>query len=271
MAAPCDWVVDPVELGVCSTWGDYSPDLQATALNLATLYLWSATGRRFGLCPLTVRPSQRRFEPVAYQAFPMWPGDSASYVSGPFLFAGRWFNSGCGSACCGVRACAVVLRGPVASIDEVLVNGDLVPSSAYRVDVTGGAYLLVRVDGACWPVCQNFERETDQDGTFEVTYEIGSPLPAALEIATALLACEYAKSLTGASCALPARMTRLTRQGVEVEVAPADPKEGRTGIRAVDDVVFALNPSRRQRPPVLLSPDLPENCDRVTVVQVGGS
>jgi hypothetical protein len=267
----CPWDVDPTDLGVCSTWADYPETTQEAALSMATLYLWGVTGRRFGLCPLTVRPSQTRWDPVAYQAFPVWPGQESNGPSGPFLFGGRWFNAGCGTACCGARACAVVLRGPVASIDEVLVDGDEVPSSAYRVDVTDGTYLLVRVDGECWPVCQNFSRETEQDGTFEVAYRIGSEPPAALLIAAALLACEYAKGLTGGACRLPARMTRLTRQGVEVEVEPASPDEGRTGIREVDDVIASLNPSRRQRPPLLLSPDLPERCDRVTVVPVGGS
>ena len=36
MPAPCDWAVDPVALGVCSTWADYPEELQDTALELAT-------------------------------------------------------------------------------------------------------------------------------------------------------------------------------------------------------------------------------------------
>ena len=269
MAAPCDWDVDPTE--VCSAWADYSEQAQETALQLATLYLWANTGRRFGLCPITIRPSQSRWSPVAYQAFPVWPGQETSGPVGPFLFGGRWFNAGCGTACCGNRACAIVLRGPVASIDEVLVDGEVVPSSAYRVDITDGTYLLVRTDGLCWPVCQNVTRETDEEDTFEVSYVIGSVPPPALLTAAGLLACEYAKGISGGACRLPARMTRLTRQGVEVEVEPPSPDEGRTGIREVDDIIAALNPSGRQRPPLLLSPDLPENCDRMTVIPVGGS
>jgi hypothetical protein len=272
MPAPCDWDVDPEDLGVCSTWTEYPAELQSTALNLSTLYLWAVTGRRFGICPLTVRPNQSERGEVAYQAFPVIPGsqDGMGVPGGPFLFAGRWFNSGCASACCGDQGCAIVLRGPVASVDEVLVDGEEVPSSAYRVDVTGGTYLLVRMDGQCWPSCQNFTLTTDQPGTFEVTYGIGRAVPDALLVAAALLACEYAKGLSGGPCKLPAKMTRLSRQGVEVEVASADPEDGKTGIREVDDVIAALNPSKRQRPPVLLSPDLPEACDRVTV-WAGGS
>jgi hypothetical protein len=84
-----------------------------------------------------------------------------------------------------------------------------------------------------------------------------------------MLACEYAKSLNGGACKLPAKMTRLSRQGVEVEVSSPDPIDGRTGIREVDDVIAALNPSRRQAPPLLLSPDIPGACDRMTVVPAG--
>lgn len=269
---PCSWdVVDPSE--VCSDWDSYTQTVKDTALWLSSTWLWAATGRQYGACPVTVRPSQSRIgEPVAYQDFPVTPGqDGLGVPGGPFLFGGRWFNAGCASACCGNSACAVVLRGPVASIDEVLVDGEEVPSSAYRVDVTGGAWLLVRVDGECWPTCQNFSLASTEPGTFEVTYGFGRELPEALAIATAMLACEYGKSLTGGACALPAKMTRLSRQGVEVEVATPNPVEGESGIKAVDDVVAALNPSRRKSPPLLFSPDLPESCDRMTVIGVGGS
>lgn len=267
MPAPCNWDVDPAALGVCPGWADYPEVTQDAALSFSTFFLWAATGRRYGPCPVVVRPNQTDRGEVAYQAFPVAPGLSGLGVpGGPFLFGGRWFNAGCASACCGNSACAVVLRGPVAGVDQVLVDGEVVPPSAYRVDITRGVYLLVRIDGECWPACQNFSREVDEEGTFEVAYEIGLALPSALELAAAMLACEYAKGLAGGPCKLPARMTRLSRQGVEVEVASADPAEGQTGIRYVDDVVVMLNPGKRTYPPVLLSPDLPEACDRSTVV-----
>ena len=256
MVQPCNWDVDPVALGVCSGWADYPEATRETALVLASTFLWGATGRQFGVCPVTVRPNQPGGTEVAYQAFPVAPGLSGLGVpGGPFLFGGRWFNAGCVSACCGNQACAVVLRGPVHSVDEVLVDGEVVPASAYRVDVTGGAYLLVRIDGECWPACQNFTAEPGEAGSFVVTYGYGLALPLALQVATALLACEYAKSLTGGPCKLPTKMTRLSRQGVEVELEPPSPEDGRTGIREVDDLIQSLNPSRRQRPPVVLSLD----------------
>lgn len=266
---PCAW---EVSCPPCSGWDDYTRDTKDSALWLASTFLWAATGRRFGICPVTVRPAQgrRMAEPVQYQTFPVTPGaQGLNQPGGPFLFAGTWYNAGCSSACCGNRACAVVLDGPVASVDEVLVDGVDVLPSAYRVDVTNGVYLLVRVDGQCWPTCQNFTAETTEPGTFEVTYGLGRALPPALQVATGLLACEYAKSLTGGACALPARMTRLSRQGVEVEVAPPDPENGMTGIKMVDDIVTALNPSKRHSPPRVMSPDLAGDCDRRTIVPAG--
>jgi len=269
---PCStWDVDPLALGVCPAWGDYAPAVQDASLELATFWLWAATGRRFGPCPLTVRPLQvRRGEPIQYQTFEVVPGaEGMNRPGGPFLFAGRWFNAGCASACCGTSACAIVLRGPVYAIDEVRVDGETIPASAYRVDIANGAHLLVRIDGECWPSCQNMTAEPDETGSFEVAYEIGEAIPTVLALAAGALACEYGKYLTGGTCALPARMTRLARQGVEVEVAAPDPAAGVSGIKLVDDVVALLNPSGRKAPPRVMSLDLPESCDRFTVVQAG--
>jgi len=270
MAAPCDWDVDPVALGVCDDWADLSPERQATALALATSYLWAATGRRFGVCPVVVRPSQGGRSETAYQTYAVIPGAQSGLgvPGGPFLFGGRWFNSSCASACCGDSACAVVLRGPVASVDEVMVGDEVIPPSAYRVDITGGAWLLVRTDGECWPLCQNFTADAGEPGAFTVEYGFGQPLPLALQVAAALLACEFSKSLTGGPCKLPSKMTRLSRQGVEVELAAPDAGET-TGIREVDQVIRSLNPTGRQSPPVLYSLDLPEACDRVTAIGAG--
>jgi hypothetical protein len=261
---PCSWdVVTPD----CAGWADYPTETQDKALWLASTFLWAATGRRYGTCPVTVRPAQGRYEPWRYRAFPVWPG-SEPYAGGPFLFAGQWFGSGVTSACCG-NVCGVVLAGPVAAVAEVLVDGEVVSPAAYRVDIAQGAWLLVRTDGTCWPICQNFTAEADAVGTFEVTYDQGTPLPEALAIATGLLACEYAKALTpGQTCALPAKMTRLSRQGVEIEVAPPAPGEGRTGIKMVDDVITSLNPSGRKAPPMIMSPDLMPR-DRVTSIYPG--
>jgi hypothetical protein len=262
--ALCGWDIDPSALGVCPDWDDYPEELRDSALQLSYMFMWAATGRRFGVCPVTVRPSQPKCTPAQYQAYPVWPGQDGGYVSGPFLFAGQWFNSGC-TSCCNAGGCAIVLRGPVTDVTEVLVDGEAVSSSAYRVDVAQGAYLLVRTDGLCWPSCQNMTAATTEDDTFAVTYGYGREIPIALRIATAMLACEYAKALTGGACKLPARMTRLARQGVELEVEAVGGEQGKTGLREVDDVIAMLNPGGLKSPPIVLSLDLPEHGDRFTI------
>lgn len=268
MTLPCAWdVVVPSEL--CSDWSARPQAIRDTALWLSSTYLWGATGRQYGPCPVTIRPLQPQAGEVAYQSFE-GIADGLGTAGGPFLFGGRWFNAGCASACCGANACAIVLRGPVASVDEVIVGEDIVPPSAYRVDISKGVYLLVRTDGSCWPMCQSMTAEPGEPNTFEVTYLLGREVPEALAIATALLACEYGKHLSGGACALPKQMTRLSRQGVEVEIAPPEPDGTLTGIPMVDMVVATLNPSKRKSPPIVLSPDLPESCDRMTV-WIGGS
>jgi hypothetical protein len=271
MAQPCTtWDVDPAALGVCSGWNEYSAEIKFWSLKLATLWLWGATGRRFGPCPITVRPAQPKGSPLAYRDYPTMPGaEGLGVPGGPYLYAGRWYNAGCTMGCCGSGGCSIVLRGPVYAIDEVLVDGTVVPPSAYRVDVAGGAWLLVRTDGSCWPTCQNFTRATTEDDTFEVSYSIGEEIPDGLLLAAGMLACEYGSHLTGGRCALPAKMTRLSRQGVEVEIEPPSPADGRTGIAMVDSVVATLNPSGLKAPPVVLSLDLPEQCDRFTVIPAG--
>lgn len=272
---PCAWdVVVPTE--ICADWDDYPQSTKDSALWLASTYLWAATGRRFGTCPIVVRPgSSGRTETPLYRDYAVQPGlGSLGLPGGPFLFGGKWFNAGCVTACCGSAGCAVVLRGPVASVTEVVIGDEVVPQSAYRVDVGGGVWLLVRTDGECWPSCQDFTADAGEEGSFSVEYEIGTVLPEALAIATAMLACQYAQFLSTGACKLPSKMTRLSRQGVEIELEPVNPAGDQvgtsTGIREVDAVIAALNPGRRKAPPVILSPDMPGGCDRVTV-WAGGS
>lgn len=276
MSAPCNWDVDPGALGVCSEWSSHTEAIRSAALSLATDHLWGSTGRRFGVCPLEVRPAQDQFWDPTYRAYPVQMtgrqfGDTNGGISAPmpYLDSGVWRNCGCGPRCCCRPECATVLRGPVHSILEVTVDGSVIPPGDYRVDVTQGTYWLVRLDGTCWPTCQDFQAAEDAEGAFVVRYERGRELPDSLEVATAILACEFAKKMSGGNCRLSSRMQSLTRQGVTVEMEPATPGDMWTGIEEVNQVIRNLNPSRRTRPPVVLSPDLPESCDRMTVFGPG--
>lgn len=259
---PCEWDVDPS--GLCSDWDTRSQEVRQAALDMASSFLWAATGRRFGVCTLTVRPCQDEKTRQEYLAFPVRAGgQSFTY---PYLDNGTWKNCGCGPSCCCRAQCRIALRGPVASVDEVVVDGMDVDPYSYRVDVQHGTYWLVRLDGQCWPTCPDVE---DPD-SFVVTYGRGTPLPPSLKTATSLLACEMAKAIdSSGECKLPARVQTLTRQGVTVEAEPEDPANGFTGLPEVDRVIRVLNPSQRRNRPVFLSPDVPEDNDFITVVSPG--
>jgi hypothetical protein len=264
----CGWDVEPADL--CPDWDTYTEAQQETALSIATLVMWSATGRRYGPCEITVRPCQDQGYGETYRVFPAWwGGDSGWSGSLPYLWGGVWYNGcGCGDRCCCAPRCEVILDGPVSSITEVLVRGDVVPDDEYRVDVAGGSYRLVKLTDGCWPTCQDFDQGQDGADAFAVTYTRGAQVPTSLLRATGLLACELGKAIVGAPCALPQRLSSLTRQGVTAEFVATelDVSTFQTGINEVDMVIRALNPSQRTRPPVVISPDSFTSRDRMTVI-----
>jgi hypothetical protein len=263
----CGWEVEPAAL--CPDWETYTPAQQELALNIAVTTMWAATGRRFGPCLLTIRPCQSKWIAEQYRAFPVWWTGGPYSGPYPFLYGGQWFNScGCSSWCCCKPKCEIILPGPVSSVVEVVVGGQVLPSYEYRVDVSKGTYFLVKVSPGCWPTCQNFDQPGTGPDAFQVKIMRGAAVPATALGAAAMLACEIGKSIVGAACALPQRMQSLTRQGVSMELVASeiDVNTFATGIQYVDMVIRDLNPSRRTRPPVVLSPDMPTRGDRTTVI-----
>ncbi len=260
MSGPCGWLVE--RCGGCGNcWEGLSPEVRDRAGGAASAIVWAATGRRYGLCELTVLPCNPPAQPPAYQTFPVargydpWGGGGG--LAQPVLDGGEWHNR-CGGGCSCRAACEVALDGPVYDVVEVDVDGEVVDPSAYEVH---NGYLLVRTDGDCWPSCQTFGVEVPG---FLVSYRRGEAIPDPIMMAAEMLACEYAKACQGRPCGLPARMTRLSRQGVEVEVEAArlsaTTSSGRarirTGIRVVDDILEADNPYGLAERPMVTSPDV---------------
>jgi hypothetical protein len=74
------------------------------------------------------------------------------------------------------------------------------------------------------------------DNVVRIVYEIGSNLPPGTESLTAWLATEFGKAASGQACALPERITNITRQGVSWTVL--DPQDfldkGFTGMSRID-------------------------------------
>lgn len=240
----CPWTIDP---GCCTGWDDFDEPVQQAAVDYATLVLWSATGRRFGVCTdVTVRPCMTCDD--CFGGF--WSGSEWT----PYIYNGQWFNGLCNGLPC-EPACQVWLPGPVVSVSEVLVDDVEVDPSAYQVQ---NYNWLVRIDGDCWPSFQDMGTASG-DGTFFVTYDRGQVVPAALLNAAGILACEYAKACTGAQCRLPGRVASLARSGVQVTMVDISDvlKYGLTGLAEVDQVIMALNPFGLKSTPKVYSPDLP--------------
>ncbi len=261
MAEPCGWTVARC---ACSTecWTKRSPATRERATALAAHFMWSATGRRYGPCEVTVLPCNPAPAEPLYQTY----GLTAEPDPGPIFANGTVTSAACGPDCCSPR-CEVELPGPVAQdgIIEVLIDGDPVAPDEYRVY---DGRLLARI-GGCWPTCNTY----GEIPGFQVTYLRGTPIPEAVQYAFEGLACQIGKACEGASdCALPARMRSLTRQGVSVEMATeqATSQGGklRTGIPWIDQVIEADNPHGRTRRPLVLSPDLPS---ARTITSVSGS
>jgi hypothetical protein len=231
--------------------------LREAIITTATSLLWNWTGRVFGLSTVSIRPCRKDCMPSTYQGYAGIP--SPQYANRPFLpvlIDGEFFNLKCGRSCgsCGCRITPEIgLPGPVDSIVEIKLDGEILDESAYRVD---NRYFLVRTDGHQWPTCQDLTLDTDDEGTWEVTYRWGTPVPPAGQLAASILACEMAKSALGRDCDLPQRVQSVTREGVTVAIVDSFEglEAGRTGIWLVDSFVTSVTKSpRRSR---VLSPDL---------------
>lgn len=247
-----------VDLACCTTldeaFNSGDPERVSVAqrcLDAAWEILWSLSGRQFYLCPMVVRPCRVECCDECSISGPRWT---------PALIGGEWTNvscSRCGDSCSCTEVSEVRLPGPIYSVTQVLLDGEILPPTSYRVD---NEYFLVRTDGGRWPTCQNMAADATEEGTWEVTYTRGRPIPAGGEAALSELACELCKACVGdKSCCLPSRVTSVSRQGVSFAVL--DPmtflKDGMTGIYLVDLWLRSVNPYGLMRRATFLSPDMP--------------
>lgn len=119
------------------------------------------------------------------------------------------------------------------------------PSSYYLVDHS----VLQATEGVPWTPCN-----------VEVTYTYGSPIPAAGKMAARTLAVEFAKLWSGDDdCALPQRVTSISRQGVSYTLLDSQDfiDDLRTGVYAVDLFLKSVNPDKARRKSRVFSPDVP--------------
>lgn len=125
---------------------------------------------------------------------------------------------------------------PIISVDEVLVDGVVVPAGEYRVD---DYQRLVRLDGTCWPSCNDLIEPATEPNTFQVTYTAGRLPPIQLQMAAAELACELKRACNGLDCGLPGNVTSVSRQGVSFNIDALEAHVGAasTGISAIDAAI----------------------------------
>lgn len=245
----------PVDTTCLTNWEDYPPAVQAFAEAMAGQTLRALTGYQVGGCPITVRPCLRGCEGSSYLIAPVWQGSFPGAWMSPHIGpSGGWVNScGCQGDCSCSSLCEVRLAAPVGEIVEVLLDGVELDPLAYRVD---DGNLLTRVDGGCWPSCQDMAADCDSEGAFCVTYLNAHPVDGLGAVAAGVLAGEFAKACSGKACSLPRGVTEISRQGVTFSVSAGVFPDGLTGLTTADAFIRRWNPHTLKLPPRVYSPDL---------------
>lgn len=255
MTAPAGRPCDPwAATFPCSGLPDGNPSLLTDNLNFATWLVWALSGRQYGLCTETVQPCAK---PETCWGWVPWAWTGPWGVEGLPIGWDYLCRCGCSDGGCGHDELTTIKLGrrPINSVTAVTIDGETLPTDAYRVD---DWQYLRRIDGeGGWPTTQDFSVANGQPGTWSVTYQWGVAPPTGGVIAVQRLACELTRSDLGMECALPARVTSVTRSGISYTVQ--DPAEmidgGRTGIYVVDSFIRAANPGKQRRPPAILRAD----------------
>lgn len=236
-----------------------SPEVTGAAVMAASEYLWALSGFQFGSCEILLRPCRQSCTPgtgpfAAYwwdgAEWPTWPMGSAAWP--------MWLDAVCGR-CVGSCDCrsadTVQLPTLVQSVNEVVIDGVVLPASAYTLYDDG--QLLVRTDGERWPICQDWSVPVSGVGAWSVELVAGRPVPVLGQLALGQLAAEFARWCDTGECRHPAYTTQKTRQGVsQTFPSAADLRQaGLTGWAAVDTFLRAVNPHQLSGSPGIWNPD----------------
>lgn len=235
--------IDPTELG------EYSHTEYATeAAQTASFLLWAMSGRKFtGTTTVTERYV------CAKRAYRM---GASSRTYGGILINGQVSNIPLNDFDNYAELVAdglspesrIRLRGHHVTKIHTVRNrqGDILdPSSYYLVDHS----VLQATEGVPWTPCN-----------VEVTYTYGSPVPVMGKMAARTLAIEFARLWSGDDdCALPQRVTSISRQGVSYTLLDSQDfiDDLKTGVYAVDLFLKSVNPDKARRKSRVFSPDTP--------------
>jgi hypothetical protein len=219
-------------IGPCTDWcstqdvvacfDDVTPDSCLTsAVTMASELLYELSGRLFqGWCQSVIRPCARGgcgMQILSRGHIVSWHGYS-------------WHDEHGDVCSCGYEQ-TITLPGWAQRVVEVMIGGEVIPSTSYRLDPDG---TLFRTDGGAWPVCQNMSLDGDAAGAFQVTYAHGLDPTELGRRAAAQLAREFWLACNSRACRLPAGVVQIVRQGVTITRAATLFADGATGLEMVD-------------------------------------
>ena len=221
----------------------------AEAIDAASFVLFHLSGRKYG----GVRTTTESYCQIGLDDLGhVYPSTLANSGNGarvyPTVWDGKIINQIGG--CCSTCGCPhlIRLRGvPVLSVQALSVGG----RSFADDEIALYDYSYVSAgSGRCWSSCDDVE----------ITYTYGTPPPAMGQIAARALANEYVWAVTDDDrCALPQRITQISRQGESWTLL--DPQtflnEGLTGIYRVDLFLRTVNPDRARMRARVFSVDIP--------------
>lgn len=229
------------------------------AICAATDFLFKRTRRKFRSGRSVIRPTQ--LVNPAMTGSMLYPYRSMAGFGDSWGFGASWAWSAVGMGWWqNSDLSQIVLQAPVRRINSVTVDGTVLEPSAYTLY---DRRRLVRNLGdgnspGSWPWNQSIEMPLSEPGTWEIDYEWGNPVPPMGVLAAVELTVELILAISGQdSAALPARVSRVSSQGMDVAVGDALEflREGFTGLPVVDAFIYDENPARARRRSVFLSPE----------------
>lgn len=239
--SPCSWPVDYATCPKPPPFEALSEDTRSKFEQMAVDFLWSWTGKRYGVCDAIAAPC---LDPCPVG----WTTYQGAYGHLPVVGGSRLSNHGispCGcDPCRGLsRYATVAIPGPVVEITAVTIDGVSLDPSEYRID---GTSLVTRLEGA-WPT---------GNADWTISYRRGIPVPVGGQFAAGRLSLELWRAYCGdKECALPQRVQTVARQGVTVAMLDSfdDIDAGHTGIWVIDSWIASV--MKPEEPMRIYSPD----------------
>lgn len=221
---------------ICSPWAtlanmptdcaEMDVELATDMLLVASELLYEKSGRQFpGICTATVWPCAQRIS----GCFPSYP-----------------------SRCTWGRSYSIVTLGiqPIVDVSEVIVDGEVLSPTLYRIDNYRELVRLDNADGTSdvWP---------RDDETFRVTFTYGQNPPNLGMLAAASLACQLGLRFSGdEECKLPDNVQSISRQGVTMTLINEFNSVQKLGIAEVGLFLDTYNPQGLRRRASVWSPDM---------------